>query len=118
MCLLDFLAKSVCQFIRHAGEDGGFGNRLGIGAEAPWILQLFLWGTLLQVFIAWVNKLAMWWHYCLEDKDFPWTTRRGRFVKWYTGARFWPEGALDAASVALFLCATWRVIDLMTRGGQ
>jgi hypothetical protein len=77
--------------------------------DARSLIIAFLIGTLLQVGLAWVYKLCMWWAYMEEIKSISQKDIRFRIVDWFTDA-LWLEAVVDLGSICLFAWATARIL--------
>jgi hypothetical protein len=78
---------------------------------------LFLAGVGLQVLIALINKTIMWWCYYGEAKPSVKEHRRYKAFSWLS-EQFWIDLVIDAASIALFITATYIVFRAVTNSPE
>jgi hypothetical protein len=80
--------------------------------DGAYVIVAFLLGVLVQVFLAWLYKLSMWWAYMEEMHSILKTSRRYRFADWFTSS-YWIEGVVDLFSIGLYAYGTARLLLVM-----
>ncbi|MCX6554489.1 MAG: hypothetical protein NTZ12_05665 [Candidatus Aminicenantes bacterium] len=76
-------------------------NRVIQQGKLKSIVTLFLIGAVLQIVIAFINKIECWYsYYCQVDENFR-KSGRGRFMLWLD-TQFWLDISFDLASMICF----------------
>lgn len=86
--------------------------QLKVSSDGRIIIILFLIGVLLQVGLAWLYKLSMWWAYMWETKKLDESSSKFRFIEWFT-YEFWIEGLADWITIGLYSAATYKILILV-----
>ncbi len=86
-----------------------FSERVLDSGSARLVAILFLSGVGAQVFLALLNKNAMWACYYGSDNPSFKATRRYKLADWLS-RQYWIDLVLDAGTFLLFGIATWRAV--------
>jgi hypothetical protein len=76
------------------------------------VIELFLVGVGIQVLLGLLYRSAMWYLYVGQLGNLQKTTYRYRVADWVSD-QHWPEVLADLATLALFVIATLRMLDIL-----
>jgi hypothetical protein len=85
---------------------------LKASGTAKFAATLFLLGVTFQIFLASLNKAAMWTLYFGSTRESFKAKRRYKFALWL-GEAFWIDLIVDLSTMLFFGLATWRVFSIV-----
>ncbi len=81
-------------------------------ADGRRIIFSFFAGVFIQVALAWLYKLSMWWSYMWETNRLQEDSGKYKFIDWFTTA-FWVEALADWFTIILYSYATLRILFII-----